>query len=165
VLWLTTFGGDSSSDTDLFDLGPADFIGGQSWVYVIVAIAFLAMVWWLDEHGYRGVGTSLVVAAILSAALAVLKVVQNLGSTGGALLLTLAGLAVAVVGDHGQRRATTWFGVAVAAIGTIAFFTSAFEPSSTTEQATPLILSGLLLVVAPTVVKALRASRASHTDV
>jgi hypothetical protein len=165
VLWLTTFGGDSSSDTDLFDFGVDDFIGGKAFIYVLVGIAFLAMVWWLDEHGYRGVGTSLVVAALLAAALAVLKVVQNLGSTGSALLLTIAGLAVAVVGDHGQRRATTWFGVAIAAIGTIAFFTSAFEPGSATEQATPLILSGLLLVVAPTVVKALRASRASQTDV
>ena len=145
VIWLTTFGGDSSSNTELFDFGLDDFIGGKAWIYVLVGIAFLAMVWWLDEHGYRGVGTSLVVAALLAAALAVLKVVQNLGSTGSALLLTIAGLAVAVVGDHGQRRATTWFGVAVAAIGTIAFFTSAFEPSSATEQATPLILSGLLL--------------------
>ena len=106
VLWLTTFGGDSSSDTDLFDLGLADFIGGQSWIFIIVAVAFLAMVWWLDEHGYQAVGTSLVVAALLSAALAVLKVVQDLGSSGGALLLTFAGVVVAVVGDHGQRRAT-----------------------------------------------------------
>ena len=99
------------------------------------------MVWWLDEHGYQAVGTSLVVAALLSAALAVLKVVQDLGSTGGALLLTFAGVVVAVVGDHGQRRATTWFGVAVAAIGTVTFFASVFEPSSTTQQATTLILS------------------------
>ena len=164
VLWLTTFGGDSSSDSDLFDLGLADFIGGQTWIYVIVGIAFLAMVWWLDEHGHHGVGTSLVVAALLSAALAVLKVVQDLGSTGGALLLTFAGVVVAVVGDHGQRRATTWFGVAVAAIGTVTFFTSVFEPSSTTEQATTLILSGLVLVVAPTIVNAVRASRTSQTD-
>jgi len=162
VLALTTIG-DSSSSTDLFDLGLADFIGGKAWIFVAVGIAFLAMVWWLDEHGYHGVGTSLVVAALLAAALAVLKVVQNLGSTGGALLLTLAGIAVAVVGDHGQRRASTWFGVAVSAIGTVAFFASTFEPDSPAGQATTLILAGLVLVVAPTIVRAVRA-RASQTD-
>ena len=92
-------------------------IGGKSWMFVIAAVALLALVWWLDSQGYHGVGTSLVVAAVLSTVFAVLKVIENLSSTSSALLLAVAGLAVAVVGDHGQRRASTWFGVAVAASG------------------------------------------------
>lgn len=158
VLALTTVG-DTSTNTELFDLGPADIIGGQTWLFVLVGIAFLGVIWWLDAHGYNGVGTSLVAAAILATALAVLKVVQNLGSTGGALLLTVGGLVVAIVGDHGQRRASTWFGVAVAAIGTIAVFFSALEPKTTGDIATTLILSGLILIVAPGLVMVIRASR------
>ena len=94
-----------------------------------------------------------------------LKVVETLGSTGAALLIALTGLAVAIVGDHGQRRASTWFGVAVAAIGTVAAFISALEPSSAGDAATSLIFAGLALVVVPLAVKAIRASRASGGSV
>lgn len=164
VLALTTFGNNTADGTEVFDLGPADVIGGEAWLFVIVAVAFLAMVWWLDENGFHGVGTSLVVAAILATAFGVLKVVQDLGSTGAALLLAAAGLAVAVVGDHGQRRATTWFGVAVAAVATIAAFFSALEPSSTGGTASTLIFSGLALAAVPALWKAIRASRTPQPD-
>jgi hypothetical protein len=159
VLALASTSNDTSASTDVFDLGAADVIGGSSWLFVLAAIVFLAMVWFLDAEGYHGVGTSLIVAAILATAFAVLKVVVNLGSTGAALILALTGLAVAIVGDHGQRRATTWFGVAVAAIGTVAFFAAALEPSSTGDAASTLIFAGLALVVVPAVFKAIRASR------
>ena len=160
VLALTTFDNTSTTvNTGLFNFGPTNVIGGKSWMFVIAAVALLALVWWLDAQGYHGVGTSLVVAAVLSTAFAVLKVVENLSSTSSALLLAVAGLAVAVVGDHGQRRASTWFGVAVAAIGTVAAFISALEPSSTGDTATSLIFAGLALVVVPLAVKAIRASR------
>ncbi len=161
VLALTTVGNDSGG-SDLFNFGLADLIGGRSWLFVLVGVALLAVVWWLDAQGYYGIGTSLVVAAILATALAVLKVVENVGSTGTAVLLAVAGLAVAVVGDHGQRRATTWFGVAVAAIGTIAVFTSTMKPSSTGDIATTLIISGLVLIAVPAVIKVIRASRSTQ---
>ena len=161
VLALTTVGNDSGG-SDLFNFGLADLIGGRSWLFVLVGVALLAVVWWLDAQGYHGIGTSLVVAAILATALAVFKVVENVGSTGTAVLLAVAGLAVAVVGDHGQRRATTWFGVAVAAIGTIAVFTSTMKPSSTGDIATTLIISGLVLIAVPAVAKVIRASRSTQ---
>ena len=166
VLALTTVDStETTVNTGLFNFGPTNVIGGKSWMFVIAAVALLALVWWLDAQGYHGVGTSLVVAAVLSTAFAVLKVVENLSSTSSALLLAVAGLAVAVVGDHGQRRASTWFGVAVAAIGTVAAFISALEPSSTGDTATSLIFAGLALVVVPLAVKAIRASRASGESV
>ena len=166
VLALTTFDNtDTTVNTGLFNFGPANVIGGKSWMFVIAAVALLALVWWLDAKGYHGVGTSVVVAAVLSTAFAVLKVVEDLSSTSSALLLAVGGLAVAVVGDHGQRRASTWFGVAVAAIGTVAAFISALEPSSAGDTATSLIFAGLALVVVPLAVKAIRASRASGGSV
>ena len=154
---LTTLGDDTAEGNDLFDF--ADIIGGMVWLFVVAAIVLLAMVWWLDAHGYHGVGTSLVVAAILASALAVVKVVADLGSTGAALLLALAGHAVALVGNHGGRRASTWFGVAVAAIGTVAVFASAFDPDSTGDLAATFILAGLVLIAAPAAMKAVQASR------
>ena len=163
VLALTTVS-EASADTELFDLGAADVIGGQVWLFVLAGVAFLAMVWLLDARGYHGVGTSLVAAALLATALAVFKVVQNLGSTGGALLLVIAGVAVSAVGDHGQRRATTWFGVGVAAIGVISFVFSTLEPSSVRGFATTLIVSGVLLTVAPVVFKVIRAARTGPSE-
>ena len=159
VAALTAVGGDTAGSGELFDFAAADFIGGMAWLFIAAAVVLLAMVWWLDAHGYRGVGTSLVVAALLASALAVVKVVEDLGSTGAALLLALAGLAVAAVGDHGDRRASTWFGVAVAAIGTVAVFASALEPTRTADRAATFILAGLVLIVGPAVFKAVRASR------
>jgi hypothetical protein len=164
VFALTTFDNNASSDSQLFDLGAADFIGGKSWLFVIAAVVLLGMVWWLDAHSYYGVGTSLVIAALIATALAVLKVVETLGSTGAAFLIALTGLAVAIVGDHGQRRASTWFGVAVAAIGTISVFAASLTPSSTGDFATTLILAGVALVVIPLVVKRIRESRGSPEE-
>jgi hypothetical protein len=104
------------------------------------------------------------VAAIVATGHAALKVVENVGSTGTALLLLIAGLVVAVVGDHGQRRATTWFGVAVAAIGTIAVITSMITPNSTGDVGTTLIVAGLLLIAVPAGAKVFRASRSAQTE-
>jgi uncharacterized protein DUF2510 len=163
VLALTAIG-DPSSDTELFDFGTPDVVGGQAWLFVLVGIALLAMIWWLDARGYHAVGTSLVAAAIVSTALAVFKVVQDLGSTGAALMIAVAGLAVSAVGDHGQRRASTWFGVGVAAIGVVSFFFSALEPSSVGDIATTLIVSGVLLIVAPSVFRVVRASRTRQSE-
>ena len=164
VFALTTFSHTTAGDTQLFDLGVADFIGGKSWLFVLAAVVLLGMVWWLDAHGYYGVGTSLVIAAVIATALAVLKVVESLGSTSAALLIALTGLAVAIVGDHGQRRASTWFGVAVAGIGTIAVFASSLKPSTNGDIATTLILAGVALVVIPLVVKRIRESRSSPQE-
>jgi hypothetical protein len=164
VFALTTFSNDTASDTQLFNLGVADFIGGKSWLFVIAGVVLLGMVWWLDAHGYYGIGTSLVIAALIATALAVLKVVESLGSTGAALLIALTGIAVAIVGDHGQRRASTWFGVAVAGIGTIAVVASSLKPTTTGDIATTLILAGVALVVIPLVVKRIRKSRASPQE-
>ena len=165
VFALTTTGSPTTSDDSIFSFGPADVIGGSSWLFVLAAIAFLGMVWWLDAAGFHGVGTSLVVAALLASALAVVKVVENLTSTSGALLLTVAGVAVALVGDHGQRRATTWIGVAIAAIGTISTFASLLEPSSTGDTGTMLVLAGLALVVVPVLVRRARESEDAMKDV
>jgi hypothetical protein len=159
VLALTTVGSNNTSSNPFFDFAPADVVGGQTWLFVLAALALLGVVWWLDGSGYHGVGTSLVVAALLAAALAVLKVVENLTSSGGAFLLAIAGLVVAFVGDHGQRRASTWFGVAVVAVGTIAVFASATKPTTPGETATMLVLAGVVLVVAGIVVKVARRRR------
>ena len=162
VFALTTVTNNTSGNTQLFGLGVADFIGGKSWLFVIAAVVLLGMVWWLDAHGYYGIATSLIVAALVATSLAVLKVVESLGSTGAAVLVALTGLAVAIVGDHGQRRASTWFGVAVAGIGTIAVFASSLNPTTTGDLATTLILSGVALVVIPLVVKRIHESRGSQ---
>jgi hypothetical protein len=158
VLSLATVGDDSAS-TGPFNFNAASVVRRQAWLFVVVAIVLLGAVWWLDRHGFRGTGTSLVVAALLASALASVKVIENLGSTGSTLLLAIAGVAVAVVGDHGERRATTWFGVGVGAAGVIAFFASEFTPNSTGDLTETLLIASAVLIAGPAIIKRVRASR------
>ena len=160
VLALTTVGGETSSD--LFGFGVSDFIGGYSWLFVLVAVAFLAAVWWLDANAYHGIATSLVVAALLATALAVLKVVDNFGSTGAAFLVAVAGVVVAFVGDHGDRRASTWFGVGVASIGIVAAVVSTLTPTTAEETAASLVIAGVVLYAVAALVKSVSGGSAAR---
>ena len=80
----------------------AGSVGDQEVVFLLAAAVLLGLVWWLDRAGYRGVGTSLVVAALVSAFVGVAQATGNLDDAGLAVLITIVGLIVCVVGSHGD---------------------------------------------------------------
>jgi hypothetical protein len=117
------------------------------------------LVYLLDRAGFHGVGTSLIVAALIAAVVGAGSTVSKLDDPGGTLLIVLVGLVVSIVGSHGERRATTWYGAAMASIGVVAFLVAAIEPTSQGDTAIVAIVAGLILVAVPLVISAVRASR------
>jgi hypothetical protein len=145
------------------DVGAGRYVGGQGAVFLIAAIALLALVFLLDRKGYRGTATALIIPALISTAVGIGDVVSKSGQTGGSLLVILAGVVLALVGGYGERRATTWVGAAVASVGVVAFFFAVIKPDSVSKYSTMLLISGALLIVVPIVVEAVRRSRARST--
>jgi hypothetical protein len=147
----------------LGDVPFSDAVGDQQVVFLLAAAVLFALVWWLDRAGYFGVGTSLVVAALVSAFVGVGEATSNLGDTGATILIVAVGLLVCFVGSHGDRRATTWWGALLTAIGLVGFFVATMTPDSVGSTAAVLLVSGLLLIVGPAAARAIRASR-QRTD-
>lgn len=165
LLWISALAEvTSSSGSDEGVLGEVPYggvVGDQELVFLLAAAVLLGLVWWLDRAGYRGVGTSLVVAALVSAFVGVAQATGNLDDVGAAILITVVGLIVCIVGSHGDRRATTWWGALLATIGVVGFFAATMTPDSTSSIATMLVLSGGLLIAGPIVVRAVRKGQAS----
>jgi hypothetical protein len=134
---------------------------GQGATFLVAAALLLGVVWALDRRGYHGVATSLVVAALVSSFVGAFGTVSKLDNTGGTLLIVLVGVAVCVVGSHGVRRATTWYGALIASVGVVAFLVAAMKPTSIGAVGSDLIIAGLLLIALPVIIKLVRANRTS----
>lgn len=147
----------------LGDVPFSNAVGDQNVVFLLAAAVLLGLVWWLDRHGYFGVGTPLVVVALVSAFVGVAQATSNLDDAGAAILIFAVGLGVCFVGSHGDRRATTWWGALLASIGVVAFFASIMTPDSVRSTAGMFLISGALLIVGPAVVRAIRASQNNGT--
>ncbi|MEO7398282.1 MAG: DUF2510 domain-containing protein [Ilumatobacteraceae bacterium] len=152
-------GSDDGTNEILADVPFIDVVGGKEAVFLVAAAALLGLVWLLDRAGYRGVGTSLVVAALVSAFVGVAQASSNIGSVGTAVLIFAVGIVVCLVGSHGDRRATTWWGALLVTIGAVAFFAAVMDPDSIGSTAGMLLISGALLIVGPAIVRLIRSSQ------
>lgn len=137
-------------------------LGNQGIVYLVGSAVLLGAVWWLDKNGYRGTATGLVVAGLTSAVAGVGLVVDRFGDTSGPVFIALAGVVICAVGAHGERRATTWWGAAMASGGVVAVLGVMIDPESTADFGTVLLLSGLVLIVGPQAAKAIKASQGQN---
>ncbi len=79
-------------------------------VLLVAGVALLVVALLLDRARYHGLATVFIAVAIISVVSGASGVAGELGDAGGAILLGLAGLALAIVGHLGQRRFTTWLG-------------------------------------------------------
>ncbi len=155
---LGAFGSLSSPDPEALlgnsDLLPnpiTDTLGDQGVIYLIGAALFLAGTWVLDRREYRGTATAFAAAGLLASLVGTVLLVSNFGGAAGPVFVIIVGALVCLVGSHGARRATTWWGAALVAAGVVAFVAVEAEPSSATAIATTAIVSGLFLVAAPLV--------------
>lgn len=123
-----------------------DNVGEEGIVFLLCAALLLGLTFWLDRRGYHGTATGTVVAGLLSALSGTALLADDFGSDTGPVLVFVVGILVCVVGAHGSRRATTWWGALLAAIGVVAFVAVQWEPDSTGSIGGVAVLSGLLLV-------------------
>jgi hypothetical protein len=131
-------------------------VGGQGAVYLVCAALLLGATWWLDRRGFRGAGTALVSAGLVSSLVGTALLAQELGDQTGPLFVSVVGLGVCVVGSHGGRRATTWWGAVMLAVGLVAFLAVMVKPSTPAAVGGVAIGAGVLLVVLPIVVGIVR---------
>ena len=159
-------GGDTGRRTsDGLDFVPSGVSSslGTGFVYLVGGVLLLVGVWRLDKAGFRGSGTGLAAAGLVSSFLGTGLVASEFADAGGALLVLVAGVAICVVGAHGNRRATAWTGATLAAFGTVGLVAVTTEPSSVSGVAVALLVAGALLVGASVVVRAIRASQTART--
>ncbi|MCU1360919.1 MAG: hypothetical protein JWN99_2208, partial [Ilumatobacteraceae bacterium] len=159
ALGAATSSGGAENSGVLSDVPFSSVVGDQQVVFLLAAAVLFGLVWWLDRAGFFGVGTSLVVPALLSAFIGVAESTSNLDNAGAAFLIFAVGIVVCLVGSHGDRRATTWGGALLATIGVVGFFAAIMKPDSVGSTAGMFVISGVLLAVAPASVRAIRASR------
>jgi hypothetical protein len=151
----------SGSDSD--EIVPqlvGDNIGSTGWVYLASAAGLLFATAWLDRKGFRGTGTGVASAAIASALAGTAFAAVDLGGTGAWVLVTMVGIAVCVVGSFGARRATTWWGSLLTAVGLVAVVGLSLKPESTSGLAGVAFLAGALLIGVPALIRKVKAAQA-----
>jgi hypothetical protein len=145
----------------LLPIGITDNLGTQGAIYLAGAAMFLGLTWWLDRRGYRGTGTGLCAAGLFAAVVGTVLLANKFGGLPGPILVLVVGLLICVVGAHGSRRATTWWGAALATIGMVAIVEVQWKPDSTGAIGGVAIVSGLLLLGIALLVGAISASNAT----
>ncbi len=133
-------------------------LGTQGIIYLVGAGALLGLTWWLDRRGYRGTATGLCAAGLGSALVGTVLLANKFGNTTGPLLVLVVGLVICIVGTHGERRATTWLGAGLAAIGTVSLVAVQMKPSSASAAGGTAIISGLVLIAIAAVSAPIRAA-------
>lgn len=153
---LTASSGDMLGGGELLPAEVTDNLGSQGAVYLAAAAALLGVTWVLDRRGYRGTATAACTAGLLAALVGVALLANRFGNTSGPVFVCIVGFLVCLVGSHGGRRATTWTGAALAAIGLLAFVAVQVQPDSARAAAVTGIVAGALLVALPGVASAFR---------
>ena len=133
-------------------------------MYLAGAAALLGLTWWLDRRGYHGAATGLCAAGLASALVGTILLGNEFGSQSGPVLTLVVGVLICVVGTHGSRRSTTWWGAVLAAVGVISLVAVQWEPQSSAAIGGVAIMSGLLLVGIALLSTPLRVALARRDD-
>lgn len=138
----------------------------QGYLFLILGALLLGATWFLDRRGYHGTGTAFVASGLISSQVGVVLIgSQFQNEKGGLVLAALVGLLICYVGSHGGRRATTWWGAAIAVSSFVALVGTMVEPSSPKGIAGALILAAALIVAILLVVRAVRSNSAAAPPV
>ena len=139
-----------------------DNAGDEGTVYLIGAAAYFGLTWWLDRRGHRGTGTAFAAAGLVSTLIGTGMLAAEFGENWAPIFVLAVGIVVSLVGSHGARRATTWWGALLSTIAVVWFVTVQWEPDSNTANGGVALLSGLVLVAIPFVTAPLRAAMAAR---
>lgn len=135
----------ADTSTSFLPGGVTDNLGEQGAVYLGGAALFFGLTWWLDRRRRRGPGAALAAAGLLSALSGTALLAADFSDDTAPLLVLAVGLVLCIVGTHGGRRATTWWGAALASIGLVAEVAIQWKPDSTGASGGTMIVTGLIL--------------------
>ena len=80
------------------------------------------------------------------------------------LLVLAVGGVLCIVGTHGSRRATTWWGAALASIGLVAEVVIQWKPDSAGANGGTMIVTGLILFGIASIAAAVQMSKPNQPD-
>ena len=126
-----------------------DFIGTQGAVYLILGMALLIVVGMLDSRGLRGIATSLIPSSLLSIIIGLALVASTMADQTGALLAAATGVVLCIVGTRGARRATLWWGAAVATSGFLGLVWLMVKPGDANSSGLAVLIVAAALMVVP----------------
>jgi hypothetical protein len=130
---------------------------------LVAGVVLLVAAFLLDHAGYHGVATVFVAVAVISVVAGAAGTASRFGEAGGAILVALAGLALAIVGALGQRRFTTWFGAAVVTYGVAALVLAIVSSDDRVGGGILLAVFGAALVAVSFVLPRIWRARAGQT--
>ncbi|MEX1105757.1 MAG: hypothetical protein WEB78_06125 [Ilumatobacteraceae bacterium] len=164
-IWLgIVISGDGDGESSLF-LGPvSEGLGASGTVYLVCGALLLAGVWLLDRQGFHGAATGLVAAGLATTTIGVALVADQAGEVGGPALVSIVGVLVTVIGAHGDRRASTWFGAIITAIGVAAVIGIMIEPDTPAASGTTALLVAAVLIGGPMVFRVVRGRSNTGTN-
>lgn len=148
-------------DEYLGDLG--NFVTRTGAVYLAIGVVLLVLVYLADKRGLVGLGTAFAFNAILSSGFGAVLLLSKFEDVGGSILIAGVGAAMAVAGSLGGRRASTWIGGTLVAIGVLTGAALTIEPTSTGTTALVGFLGGAILIGAAPAVRWVRANRETGT--
>lgn len=134
-----------------------DNVGDQGTIYLVGGAAYFGLTWWLDRRGQRGTATAFATAGLLVTLVGTAMLAAEFGGTWAPIFVLAVGLIVSLVGSHGGRRATTWWGALLTAIAVGWFVTVQWEPNSTVSNGGVALVSGVVLIIIPFLTAPLRA--------
>lgn len=139
------------SDCNPFEsaAGSAGLSSGAGVVLAIIGCLMLLAVRKLDALDRPGLATTFAAACIINLVIGAFLLAVDLGSTGGPLLVALAGVALGVVGHLGERRGLTWTGAALAAGGVVVAVFDLVDTDSSTFGGIVAVLTGAIVIGAP----------------
>jgi hypothetical protein len=148
----------ADSSSNLLPTAVTDSLGDQGVIYLVGAALLLGATWVLDRRGYRGTGTAFAAAGLIASLAGAALLANKFNSTLGPLFVTVVGVLVCIVGSHGARRSTTWWGAALVAGGVVSFVGVQMKPDSNGATGAVGIIAGAVLIFVPAVISAVRRS-------
>ena len=124
----STSGGDAAG---FFATPDTPFTSGDdvvTYLSLAIGVLLLATAWVLDRDGWHGAATGAVIVGDLAFLVGIFGVIGTLDSDAvGGIIVIIAGVILAGIGDAGQRRLTTWLGGTGVFIGLLVLLTDIID--------------------------------------
>lgn len=132
--------------------------------YLVLGLAVIVGVYFLDRYGYPAIGTALVAPGMIALVVGIFTTSLDMDNAGTGVLFFLAGAGLCYTGHKGGRRAMTWWGTAITGLGIVVFVVLAMEPDSGSSAGLAFLISAAVLIAGPTLISKIKTSGTAETD-
>jgi len=118
-----------------------------TYLSLAIGVLLLAAAWVLDRDGWHGAATGAVIVGDLAFLVGVFGVIGTLDSdVVGGIIVIIAGLVLAGIGDAGERRFTAWLGGTGVLVGLLALITAIIDTDDAVQLGVAAIAVGAAII-------------------